>query len=61
MGNKPIVYVTYENESISIKKQLTLHKSLYFQCYATTPMFADAHISSLGYLCFSLTHLLETY
>ena len=51
MGNKPIVYVTYENERISIKKQLTLHKSLYFQCYATTPMFADAHISSLGYLC----------
>ena len=24
--------------------------SLYFECYATMPMFADAHISSLGYL-----------
>ena len=26
MGKKPIVSVTYENERISIKKQLTLHK-----------------------------------
>ena len=26
MGKKPIVSVTYENEGISIKKQLTLHK-----------------------------------
>ena len=25
MGKKPIVSVTYENERISIKKQLTLH------------------------------------
>ena len=25
-------------------------KSLYFECYATMPMLADAHISSLGYL-----------
>ena len=24
----------------------------YFECYATMPMFADAHISSLGNLCF---------
>ena len=24
--------------------------SLYFECYATMPMLADAHISSLGYL-----------
>ena len=23
----------------------------YFECYATVPMLADAHISSLGYLC----------
>ena len=23
----------------------------YFECYATMPMLADAHISSLGYLC----------
>ena len=29
------------------------YKSLYFECYATIPMFADAHISSLGYLCFN--------
>ena len=27
------------------------YKSLYFECYATMPMFAGAHISSLGYLC----------
>ena len=26
MGKKPIVSVTYENESVSIKKQLTLSK-----------------------------------
>ena len=25
-------------------------KSLYFECYATMPMFADAHISRLGFL-----------
>ena len=77
MGKKPVVSVTYENERISIKKQLTLLKmsvtSLLcapradlwpfygFLCkrfslcklyrYATMPMFIDAHISSLGYLC----------
>ena len=27
------------------------YKSLYFECYATMPMFADAHISSFSYLC----------
>ena len=27
------------------------YKSLYCECYATTPMLADAHISSLGCLC----------
>ena len=26
------------------------YKSLYFECYATMPMLANAHISSLGYL-----------
>ena len=26
------------------------YKSLYSECYATMPMLADAHISSLGYL-----------
>ena len=26
-------------------------KSLHFECYATMPMLAYAHISSLGYLC----------
>ena len=26
------------------------YKSLYFECYATMPMLAEAHISSLGYL-----------
>ena len=29
-----------------------LHKSIYFECYATMSMLADAHISSLGYLWF---------
>ena len=29
-----------------------LHKSLYFKCYATLSMSADAHFSSLGYPCF---------
>ena len=29
MGKKPIVSVTYENERISIKKQLTLLKMCY--------------------------------
>ena len=28
------------------------YRSLYFECYATMPMLADAHISSLGNLCF---------
>ena len=28
------------------------YKSLYFECYATIPMLADAHISGLGYLWF---------
>ena len=26
------------------------YKFLYFECYETMPMLADAHISSLGYL-----------
>ena len=30
-------------------------KSLYFECYATMPMFADAHISSSGYLWYHLS------
>ena len=31
---------------------LALAKSIYyFECYATMPMLADDHISSLGYLC----------
>ena len=28
----------------------TLAYTLYFECYATMPMLADAHISSMGYL-----------
>ena len=28
----------------------TLAFTLYFECYATMPMLADAHISSMGYL-----------
>ena len=28
------------------------YKSLYLECYATMPMLADAHIWSLGYLCY---------
>ena len=32
---------------------LALAKSIYYsECYATMPMLADAHISSLGYLCY---------
>ena len=30
---------------------------LYCECYATMPMFTDAHISSLGYLCSFLSFL----
>ena len=77
MGKKPIVSVTYENESISIKNSLpylkcllrlscVVHGPIYGRFmgfyvngflsvnlyrYATMPMFIDAHISSLGYLC----------
>ena len=32
--------------------------SLYFECYATMPMFADAHISSLGYLWLRVRYVL---
>ena len=28
------------------------YESLYFECYATMPMLANAHISSLGYQWF---------
>ena len=57
MGKKPIVSVTYENERISIKNSLPYLKYVlrlscvvHFECYATMPMLADAHISTLGYL-----------
>ena len=33
----------------SLYIKVNLHKSLHFECYATMPMLADAHISSLGY------------
>ena len=32
------------------KEGLNLGILRYFECFATMPMFADAHISSLGYL-----------
>ena len=35
----------------------TIGFCLYCECYATMPMFTDAHISSLGYLCSFLSFL----
>ena len=40
------IFVGYRNDKFFFP-----YKSLYFECYATMPMLADAHISSLGYLC----------
>ena len=38
------------------------YKSLYFECYATMPMFADAYISSLGYLwSFFVSHEISLF
>ena len=41
MGKKPIVSVTHENERISIKKQLTLHKMcvLRLSCVVHGPIY----------------------
>ena len=36
------------------------YKSLYLECCATMPVFADVHISSLGYLCWLQTELYST-
>ena len=41
----PFIFVGYRNDRF-----FSPYKSLYFECYATTPKLADAHISSLGYL-----------
>ena len=41
----PFIFVGYRNDRF-----FSPYKSLYFECYATMLMFADAHISSLGYL-----------
>ena len=38
----PFIFVGYGND------KFFRFKSLYFECYATMPMFADAHISSFG-------------
>ena len=40
----PFILVGYRNDRF-------FRKYLYSECYATMPMLADAHISSLGYLC----------
>ena len=42
---KSFHFVGYRNDRFSFP-----YKSLYFECYATMPMLADAHISSLGCL-----------
>ena len=68
MGKKPIVSVTYENERISIKNSLPYSKCvLRLSCVVHGPIFgrfmgfyvngADAHISSLGYLCLPMAAL----
>ena len=41
----PFIFVGYRNDRFFFP-----YKSLYFECYATTPKLADAHFSSLGYL-----------
>ena len=41
----PFIFVGYRNDRF-----LFPYNSLYFECYTTMPMLADAHISSLGYL-----------
>ena len=41
----PFIFVGYRNDRFFFR-----YKSLYFECYTTMPMLADAHISSLGYL-----------
>ena len=40
---KSFHFVGYRNDRFSFP-----YKSLYFECYATMPMLADAHISSMG-------------
>ena len=48
MGKKPIVSVTYENERISIKKQLTLLKCvLRLSCAVLRPIYGRF----MGFLC----------
>ena len=41
----PFIFVGYRNDRF-----FSPYKSLYFECYATKQVSADAHISSLGYL-----------
>ena len=41
---KPFIFVGYRNQVFFP------YKSFYFECYATMPVTADAHISSLRYL-----------
>ena len=47
----PFIFVGYRNDRFFLPK-----KFLHFECYATMPMLADAHISSVGDLC-SLTFM----
>ena len=41
----PFIFMGYRNDKFFFP-----YKSLYFECNATMPLLADAHISSLGYL-----------
>ena len=45
LNRNPFIFLGYRNDRF-----FPPYKSSYFECYATTPMLADAHISSLGYL-----------
>ena len=41
-------------KSFHFRRLQKRYKSLYYEYYATMPMLADAHISSMGYLWFNV-------
>ena len=58
MGKKPIVSVTYENERISIKKQLALLK----MCVTSLPCGPRADLWPFyGFLCREKTVYIKTH
>ena len=58
MGKKPIVSVTYENERISIKKQLALLK----MCVTSLPCGPRADLWPFyGFLCKRFSLYIEVY